>query len=140
MNYKQLDALNGIMCMAEAAGWSLSGLGGSGKEKKTPLPHLNESHNKDRKSKGCPAFLLPNSWERDGKRGSKPVKKDSNYLAFITPIRLIVRNFKIYFSFPINKPSVICQFLDILLSHAFLVMHVPWKQESLFELTCLYSY
>lgn len=58
MNYEQLDALNGIMCMAEAAGWSLSGLAWQWQGKKTPLPHLNESHNKGQKSKGVALFFF----------------------------------------------------------------------------------
>lgn len=44
----------------------------------------------------------------------------------VAPIKPIIRNFKIFFSFLINKPSfIICQFLDICLSNTFLGMHFP---------------
>lgn len=39
------------------------------------FPHLSQSHRKNRKTEGCPTFLLLSSSEQEGKKGSNPRKR-----------------------------------------------------------------
>lgn len=165
MSYKQLEALSSICVWQRQLVKASLVLCSSGKERKVSLPHLSKSHNRGIMTKGCPAFLLPNSYEQYGERGSKFVRDDT-YPTWITlaqgqkgdgqmvlpeitthsppsmnvllsrlspqteviPVTSIIQNFKIFFSFLINKSSlIICQFWDILFSNTFLGMHFPWK-------------
>lgn len=77
MSYKQLEALSGICIWQRQLVKASLVLCCSGKERKVSLPHLSKSHNRGIMTKSCPTFLLSNSYEQYGERGSKFVRDDA---------------------------------------------------------------